>query len=742
MWIGRSQHMRPQSPSQHHHARALRALAGIGAAALLVALAGGCGSSEDAATGGGPDPFGGQLEASCDGNSGGFGLECEAKIEVIDVASGLAAKNIYNINTGDVGADGTLRFEFEVRNGGNKALGITKIEMVYEAVSPDEAAQPALSCENAEKSSCEGTAWPIIQPLEKAGAPAKFAVVFRAMSDNQKRSGVLRIHSTAAGTPVFSMAFSTASGTPKISVSPDLLDFKFVQIGSERIEQTTVFSIGNSTLKITKMELKLDKDLFRVIIENKEYTPGEPIVFDPPLELPKGNTLPIKALYAGKDDKPHNGTIQLHTNDPSLVHEGGPGVKAINVKVNSTGPCLLLNPSNVVFGATPLGKGADTVLTLKSCGDLPVEIHDIRFAAPGKGEFDVDFNSVAALGGAAPTADKPLVLEVNKSVGLTLKYNPDSENPVKDGKITEDSAVLEFHSNIVAKVSATTLTGFASSSDCPNAVIKIPEGDTVVPQTNLNIDGSASFAKNGKITKYRWEVDQPNGSVGLFKPNAQLPKVQFQPNVAGDYTFRLRVWDAANKESCVPAEKKVKVLPDEAIHVELLWTTPGDPDQSDEGPAAGADLDLHFAHPFASGLDFDGDKKNDPWFDPTYDAFWYNKNPEWGSYDPNIDDNPSLDRDDTDGAGPENLNLTLPEDGMSYSVGVHYFNDFAKGPSTAEVRIYIYGQLQFQVKSEPLNTKDMWYVATVDWPSGNIAAVKPPKGGKFFVTPKYPHPTL
>ncbi len=709
--------------------------------ALVIGACSGNAATDSGSGTGGPDPFEGKLESSCDNKTGGFGLECSAKIDVFDMASGVLAKKIYNINVGDVDKSGERLFKFQIRNSGNKALGISKITMSYEAVSPAEQGKPALSCLNAGGQPCDGTTWPIVQPLDKGGKPADFAVRFRNMGDNKKRSGILRIHSTAQNAKLIQIAFTTASGNPRIEVQPSLLDFKFVQIGSERIEQVKLYNIGNAALEIGSMELKLDKELFRIIVQGKEYTPGPVVKFDPKLVIKKGGTMPLKAIYRGKDDKPHNGTIVLHTNDPSLLHEGGPGHKAINVKVNSTGPCLLTKPSNVVFGATPLGKSGTTLLKLESCGDLPVEISRMAFAAPGGGEFAIDWKA-SNPAKAAPSDKAPLKIPVNGSANIALTYTPEAANPVKDGKIIEDKAVIEITSNIIKKVSKVNVSGFASSSDCPTAVIKIPEGDTVVPQTLLNLDGGNSFAKSGKITKYRWEVQQPKGSVGLFKPNAQLPKVQFQPNVAGEYTFRLRVWDATNKESCVPAEKKVKVLPDQAIHVELLWNTPGDPDQSDEGPAAGADLDLHFAHPFASGLDFDGDKKSDPWFDPTYDTFWYNKNPEWGSYDPNVDDNPSLDRDDTDGAGPENLNLTLPENGMSYAVGVHYFDDFAKGPSTAEVRIYIYGQLQFQVKSEPLKKKDMWYVATIDWPSGNIAGVKPPKGGKFFVTSKYPHPQL
>ena len=161
-------------------------------------------------------------------------------------------------------------------------------------------------------------------------------------------------------------------------------------------------------------------------------------------------------------------------------------------------------------------------------------------------------------------------------------------------------------------------------------------------------------------------------------------------------------------------------------------------DQTDEGPQAGTDLDLHFIHPFAGGPDLDGDGKSDGWFDSDFDCFWHNPDPKWNSFDPAIDDDPGLDRDDTDGAGPENMNLNIPENGKTYKVGVHYWKDHGFGESYATVRIYIYADLVFEMQDVKMVDRDMWEVATIDWPSGNVKAIE--DGFKFIHD--YNHPNF
>ncbi|MBI5610362.1 MAG: hypothetical protein HY902_15905, partial [Deltaproteobacteria bacterium] len=483
-------------------------------------------------------------------------------------------------------------------------------------------------------------------------------------------------------------------------------------------------------------------------LAGQEYPAGGKVEFSPALTIKPGDIVNASMLFSAKDDKPRSTEIFFQTNDPSLT-QPGPGIKRVAVKVNSTGPCLLLSPKAVVFGPTTVGQSKKQALQIKSCGDEPVVITSIALDdSPAAGNFAPDWSTFAAGNNQAPSQANPLTIPVNGIVQLNLSYTPASLAKVgSDGSVESDKANLVFTSNIAAVKSTATLEGYGASSDCPVPIITIMEGDTVTPQTILHIDGKQSYAsvQTATITEFQWSVDQPKGSVGLILPNDKSAAVTFQPNVAGDYKFRLQIKDSTGKSSCAPAEKVVKVIPDQAIHVELLWKTPGDKDESDSGPGAGSDLDLHFAHQYAAGQDYDKDGKPDPWFAGQYDCFWLNcgngNSVQWGSYDPNIDDDPHLDRDDTDGAGPENLNLTLPEDGRTYGVGVHYYNDFGLGPSVATVRVYIYGVLQYEVTSTNLVKSDLWYVANISWPDASIDAATG-GGSGLFITHKYPAPSL
>ena len=85
-------------------------------------------------------------------------------------------------------------------------------------------------------------------------------------------------------------------------------------------------------------------------------------------------------------------------------------------------------------------------------------------------------------------------------------------------------------------------------------------------------------------------------------------------------------------------------------------------------------------------------------------------------------DNPSLDRDDTDGAGPENVNLGQPEN-VCYEIGVHYWAAHGFGNSFATVRIYLYGTLAFEASHVELTPKAMWWVTSLCLPPAGASLV-------------------
>lgn len=277
----------------------------------------------------------------------------------------------------------------------------------------------------------------------------------------------------------------------------------------------------------------------------------------------------------------------------------------------------------------------------------------------------------------------------------------------------------------------------------PPAAIIVDEGDEVIPQTNLHLSPNPNRFAPERAVRWRWRVAQPVGSQSVFVPSPTVPTPTFEANVAGVYEFFLDAWDDAGEPVATTASFFVSVIPDEAIHIELLWDTPGDPDQTDTGPFAGSDMDLHFVHARAPSApdarDLDGDGRGDPYFDQPWDCYWFNPHPDWGEFGSARDDDPGLDRDDTDGAGPENINLNVAEDGIVYQVAVHYWDDHSHGASFATVRVYLYGALAYEVADFWLVNRDLWCVAYVLWPAGVVEPCARDDGNPR-VTPHYQHP--
>ncbi len=682
------------------------------------------------------------------GTSGSIGIDCTPVIKVADNMGTVSNKATKVISTGN-GATQTL--EFQVLNNGNSPLVFNGVTLDYTPL-PGDATSPALACFGPDGSTpCATTKWPDVAQTGGTGATSvKISIRYTKPADDAKRTAHLHILTNDASTPNpipdFVININTASGVPKIVVDAEV-DMGFVKAPATSAQTFTIKNLGTADLIIADIDATALDDSFTLVIDGAEYQTTAMIHVNPQIDLTPGSTKDVQIVYKGKDDNARNGDIILHTNDPSLTAEGGPGWKRVGVKVNSTGPCLKVIPTEVVFGGSKVGAVATQKVTLKACGDEAVKVTGLAFDDKGAGNFAIDFTSIAATGGKAPSDTAPLIIDKNAQATFNVTYTPAAPaEKAADGSPVLDTATLV----VSAPESPNTpvnvlLSGFGSTGDCPTAVVQVLEGDAVVPQTVLHLDGSQSYATGNTIASYKWTVTQPAGSVSKYTPTDTAKLVTFTPNVAGEYTFCLSVTDDQGKASCAPACHLVKVLPDQAIHVELIWDTPLDKDQSDEGPGVGSDLDLHFAHPYAAtSYDLDGDGTPDPWFADQYDCYWFTcgsgKVLEWGSYDPNIDDNPHLDRDDTDGAGPENLNLTLPEDGKLYSVGVHYYDDHGFGASKATVRVYVYGQLNFE---DALNIvkKDLWYVATIDWPSATIEG-KLNAAKKKVVTPNYPAPAF
>ena len=158
-------------------------------------------------------------------------------------------------------------------------------------------------------------------------------------------------------------------------------------------------------------------------------------------------------------------------------------------------------------------------------------------------------------------------------------------------------------------------------------------------------------------------------------------------DIAGDYSVQLAVTNTIGVSSA-PTTCTFTAIPEENLHVELTWST------------GAADLDMHLLN---GGAQF---------FVSPGDCNWCNQSPDWGAS--GSSDNPSLDLDDRQGYGPENINVDSPAND-TYSIKVHYFTDNGDTTTTATVKVYLYGALAGEA-SAAMSRDTVWDAGQVRWP--------------------------
>lgn len=423
-----------------------------------------------------------------------------------------------------------------------------------------------------------------------------------------------------------------------------------------------------------------------------------------PLTLLPDDVNEVLVTYAPIAPEPAHGSIKFLALAPneSVAAE-------LMFSANIAAPCISRNPSRVVFGGANTDQSSTISLEILSCNDVDLIIHKVELRDNPDQLFRIDTARIGPF---------PITVQAFSSIHVDVTYSPELLTALEPDGARLGVSQIHISSNAYYSDIDINVEAFASFPCTPTAHITVQEGDEVLPHTVLHLSGRDSVSANGPITDWEWSVLSPQGSASTFSPSAFVAETTYPVNIAGEYVFRLNVRDLFGDVSCVPAEYPVTVALDDAIHIELQWQTPGDINESNSntdevgGPSA-PDLDLHLLHPNASGQ----------YFDPVYDCYWDNPNPEWGL--PTPDDNPRLDLGDgdTNRAGPENLNIATPEQGVRYRVGVHYRNNAGFADAFATLRVYVYGILQAQWSDVRLATNELWDAYYIDWPSGEVTPI-------------------
>lgn len=526
-------------------------------------------------------------------------------------------------------------------------------------------------------------------------APGEEVIVRVCYSPTQaiQAAGDVVIVSNDRTRPTLPVPIRTPPLRPFPVVEPTIIDFGRVFERTESTVTVTVFNRGTAPLTIDEMFLTGSADYSAPDLDDIDF----------PLTIPvsgvgeAAESIQFDIQYAPPSPGADDGNLVIvydGTEEDTTPITGEAGL-----------PALTCAPDPIDFGFAPLGLTTPKTVTCTNTGNLPLEITHVYLASTSSPEY--------ALGNLPTELRVPegsLVLPPESSLPFLVNFTPDRETSYGGEVIIEQAGGSE---------TTILVTGVGTNNRCPLAVAsafiredpqqrRSNQIDWATPTNTLILDAGRSSDADGSVEAYEWSiVSSPEGTTTELRPLSSDPENdalrQFFIPLSGRYEFLLRVYDDLGFPDCdTPATVTVISIPDETIHIELTWNNPLDNDQSDD---QGSDVDLHFV------------KVGHNWFDQTFDTYYANQAPTWS---PEL---PSLDIDDTDGAGPENIQMDNPLDCQWYAIGVHYF-ERQFGTAYATIRVYVDTEQIAEIVNRPLqDVDDFWDVGRLHWPSGQFFAI-------------------
>lgn len=528
------------------------------------------------------------------------------------------------------------------------------------------------------------------------------------------------------------------SGVPEIRINPSTLDFETVEVGQSKSKRVLVTNTGLRSLEMNALSIEGSLDYAIASITRTpmdetampfyEQASGE---IPYPVTVPPGETVGIDVEFSPTT------TLENVTSD-LVIASNADNLETVRVNLVANGAraCIVVSPEVLDFGSALRVDSLEaespnqrTVL-IESCGTANLRIDRVELETDN-GVFQL--LNLPAVESGEPLFRLPAITpnEAAPSRELSVGFWPTELMSYGDRLLIYSNGGNANEPEIV------DLFGRGTDNQCPVAIASQTEINAN-PLDILTLDGSQSMDPGGEVVQWEWTVaERPAGSVsapvesyadatrpadGGPADDTATPEAFFFVDIAGRYTLELRVVDNLGQPSCMPPAAVVTVTatPSKDLHIELTWQTPNDPDETD---GSGTDLDLHLRHSLATT------NGQNNWARAAgqggqYDCYYLNKSPNWGSAD--VEDNPSLDIDDTNGAGPENITMAGPEVGVDYDIGVLYFrarstfgvaggDNLIEHPTLATVRIFVRRELIAEFIGDLFQEQQMWHVARINW---------------------------
>lgn len=391
------------------------------------------------------------------------------------------------------------------------------------------------------------------------------------------------------------------------------------------------------------------------------------------------------------------GPMSAHLVIGSDAVNSPPGGVVIELTANGIelgAPSITVEPAQCDFGSVAVGVRALCTVSIANDGQQPLNVDAL---ATSGAPFALD----------AQVA--PAIVQAGTSLTVTVAATP------------ETIGTFEGTLSIASNAGAAEVPLVVRGSQDPTAVARIKSvngapysGGNVEPLDDVVLSGDQSVAN---IVGYAWTiVEKPiESSVTLSAPTSVDTRFVFDSSlgitngvdVAGTFRVQLTVTDATGVTSTNEAIVTLSSVPTGGVHVQMSWTV------------ASNDIDLHLGRGF-----------NVNWCSP--DDCYYgncadNAGVNWDGIAGGTPGDPRLDIDDTQGFGPENIQIEAPVDN-SYIIGVHAYDGNGGGPgfsaTDVRVKVFINGALS-ETFDGFLDAKDQfWRVARIEV-SGGAVSINP-----------------
>lgn len=459
-----------------------------------------------------------------------------------------------------------------------------------------------------------------------------------------------------------------------------------------------------------------------------------PISFARPLDItisnPSGVELFLKEIKLSEDSDP---AFSLPSDIPDMVLAGdksiltvtfGPMVESevsgtllifsdaanaeadtpIEIALTGSGkdlgqPDISIEPGECDYGDVGVGATAYCDLSLVNRGQLDLVIDQVGFE-PGTSDI---FQPASVL-------PVPVYLPAQAGVTVRMAATPDNTDSYAGSLFFDSNDPDTPHAQVPMNCTGAAVPTAVARVYSINGQLVSGDPPQISPLDDVELTGEDSSASSAgrTIVGYEWTmVSKPSEStVLLTTPDAEKTSFMFNSSghnvrgidVAGVFVVRLTVTDSEGLDSTNDARVTLSSVPGEDFHIQLAWA-------HDK-----ADMDLHLIR--NNGMPFSQD-----------DCYYQNckgaNGLDWGSGN----FNPHLDVDDTDGYGPENINIAGPANG-NYKVAVHYYSPHSTTVvAPVNVKIFVRGGLRAEYSRQFTACNQFWEVANVEWPSSLVTPI-------------------